>query len=83
MMGYNTTNHRQQGGETTCIGGKVILAAGSIVSIDPSAVIEGLPDGNLAPAASQADSTATTIEDLTADFNALLAKLRAAGLMGS
>lgn len=33
------------------------------------------------PAAAQADSTATDVETLVADFNALLAKLRAAGIM--
>lgn len=36
-------------------------------------------DNTLAPAAAQADSTAATIADLKTDFNALLAKLRAAG----
>ena len=35
----------------------------------------------VAPAANQADSTATTIAELKTDFNALLAKLQAAGLM--
>jgi hypothetical protein len=33
------------------------------------------------PAAPQADSTATDVTGLKADFNALLAKLRTAGLM--
>lgn len=32
-------------------------------------------------AANQADSTATTVADLKTDVNALLAKLKAAGLM--
>ncbi|MDC0761689.1 head fiber protein [Brevibacillus sp. AG] len=32
-------------------------------------------------AAAQADSTATDVAGLVADFNALLAKLRAAGIM--
>ena len=36
----------------------------------------------LTRSATQEDSTASTIEDLTADFNSLLAKLKAAGLMG-
>ena len=80
-MGYNTENYRQQGGEKTVIGGEVILAATSKVTIDPSAIIEGLPNGNFTPASSQADSTATTIEELVVDFNALLAKLKSAGLM--
>jgi hypothetical protein len=82
-MSYNTKNYREQGGEKTIIGGEVILAANAKVTIDPAAVIEGLPSGSFTPAASQVDSTATTIEELVMDFNALLAKLRSAGLMAS
>ena len=82
-MSYNTKNYREQGGEKTVIGGEVILAANAKVTIDPAAIIEGLPGGNFTPAASQVDSTATTIEELVMDFNALLAKLRSAGLMAS
>jgi hypothetical protein len=80
-MSYNTSNYREQGGEKAVIGGEVILAANAKVTIDPAAVIEGLPGGSFNAAASQADSTATTIEELVVDFNALLAKLRSAGLM--
>ena len=82
-MSYNTKNYREQGGEKTVIGGEVILAANAKVTIDPAAIIEGLPSGSFTPAASQVDSTATTIEELVVDFNALLAKLRSAGLMAS
>ena len=82
-MGYNTKNYRQQGGEKTIIGGEVVLAANAKVTINPATVIEGLPSGSFTPAASQANSTATTIEDLVVDFNALLAALRSAGLMGA
>jgi hypothetical protein len=80
-MGYNTRNHRSQGGESIHIGGEVILAATSKLTIEAGAVIEGLPGGTATPAAGQADSTAATIEDLAADFNTLLAGLRTAGLM--
>jgi hypothetical protein len=80
-MGYNAKNHREQGGDTAYIGGEVTLGAGSRLTIEAGAVIEGLPGGTVTPAASQADSTAATIEDLAADFNALLARLRTAGLM--
>jgi hypothetical protein len=82
-MSYNTKNYREQGGEKIVIGGEVILAANAKVTIDPAAIIEGLPSGSINVAASQADSTATTIEELVMDFNALLAKLRSAGLMDS
>lgn len=40
-------------------------------------------DGVFTPAAAQADSTATDAAGLVTDFNALLAKLRAAGIMAS
>ena len=82
-MSYNTKNYREQGGEKTVIGGEVILAANAKVTIDPAAIIEGLPSGSINAAASQVDSTATTIEELVLDFNALQAKLRSAGLMAS
>lgn len=36
-----------------------------------------------APAAAQADSVATTVVQLVADHNALLAKLRTAGILAS
>lgn len=72
MSEYNIKNYTEQGGEVTHIGGKLVFEEGSSV--------EGLPS-TFTPAANQADSTATTIADLRADFNALLAKLKTAGLM--
>lgn len=39
--------------------------------------------GAFTPAASQADSTATDVAGLVTDFNALLAKLRAAGIIAT
>ena len=65
---YNTKNYTEQGGERTVIGGALVFEDG--------ATIEGFPG-----AANQADSTATTVATLKDDFNALLAKLKAAGLM--
>ena len=67
-MSYNTKNYTEQGGEVTHIGGKLVIEEGGSV--------EGLPS-----AANQADSTATTIAGLVTDFNALLTKLKTAGLM--
>ena len=62
-------NYTEQGGERTVIGGTLeIVAGGQVV-------------GLFTPAAFQADSTATTIAGLVADFNLLLAKLKATGLM--
>mgnify|MGYP001171514945 CR=1 FL=1 len=62
-------NYTEQGGDKTVIGGTLeIVAGGQVV-------------GLFTPAAFQADSTATTIAGLVTDFNSLLAKLKAAGLM--
>lgn len=68
---YNAKNYTEQNGAVTHIGGKLIIEEGGSV--------EGLPSSN--PAANQADSTASTIAALKDDFNALLSKLKAAGLM--
>ena len=70
----NVKNYTEQGGEKTVIGGTLEIAEGGQVV--------GLPS-SFTPAALQADSTATTSAGLVVDFNALLAKLKAAGLMAS
>ena len=67
-MSYNTKNYTEQGGEKTVIGGTLEIQEGASVT--------GLPI-----AENQADSTATDAAGIVADFNALLAKLKAAGLM--
>lgn len=68
----NVKNYTEQGGEKTVIGGELEIAAGGKLTFAAT---------ELKPAGVQADSTATTIAGLVADFNALLSKLRAAGLM--
>ena len=75
MSEYTAKNYTEQGGDVTHIGGKLV--------IDEGGSVEGLPypSGSITPAANQADSEATTIAALKDDFNALLAKLKAAGLM--
>jgi hypothetical protein len=73
-MSYNTKNYTEQGGEKTIIGGTLEIKEGASVT--------GLPS-SFTPAANQTDSTATTIALLKEDFNALLAKLKAAGLMAA
>ena len=71
-MSYNTKNYTEQGGDVTHFGGKVIFEDGCEV------------EGNtFTPAANQAASTATTIAGLVTDFNALLTKLKTAGLMAA
>ena len=70
MLSYsNSKNYTEQGGDVIHIGGKLV--------IDEGAEIEGL----FSQAANQANSIATQISGLKADFNALLAKLKEAGIM--
>ncbi len=69
-MSYNTKNYTEQGGDKTVIGGTLEIKQGASVT--------GLPI-----AENQVDSTATDVVGLVADFNALLAKLKTAGLMAA
>jgi len=70
----NVKNYTEQGVERTVIGGTLEIAEGGQVI--------GLPS-SFTPAAYQADSTAVDVAGLVNDFNALLAKLIAAGLMAA
>ena len=67
-MSYNAKNYMEQGGEKWIIGGTL--------EVLPGASVTGLPS-----AENQVDSTAADVAGLVMDFNALLAKLKAAGLM--
>ena len=67
-MSYNTKNYMEQGGEKLVIGGTLEILEGASVT--------GLPI-----AEHQADSTATDVAGVVTDFNSLLVKLKAAGLM--
>ena len=79
MSDYQTRNYTAHGGKETGIGGKLTFL--------PGAEVEGLeallPSAQLPQLPAQADSVAATIAALKDDFNALLSKLRAAGLMAS
>lgn len=72
MSEYNAKNYTEQGGEITHIGGKLVF--------DEGGSVEGLPS-SFTPAENQAASEATTVAALKEDFNSLLTKLKAAGLM--
>ena len=68
----NIKNYTEQGGDRWVVNGSLeITGEGQLI----------LGGKAIAPAAHQADSAATTIDDLKTDFNVLLAKLQAAGLM--
>lgn len=78
-MAYNTKNYTEQGGEKTVIGGTLEIKEGATVTGLPSPT---LPDPVEIPILDfQSDSEATDVEGLVEDFNALLSKLKAAGLM--
>ena len=70
----NVKNYTEQGGGKTVIGGELEITAGGKLTFEGT---------ELKPAAVQVDSEATTIAGTVADLNALLAKLKAAGLMAS
>lgn len=67
-MSYTSKNYSEQGGDKWVIDGEL--------KINEDAIVEGFP-----MAENQAESTAATIADLKNDFNALLIKLKVAGLM--
>ena len=68
----NIKNYTEQGGGRWVVNGTLEIGGEGQLILGGQAI---------APAANQADSAATTIVDLKTDFNALLAKLQAAGLM--
>ena len=76
---YNTKNYTEQNGEVTVIGGKLIIE-GTLEYADGADVPSG-EEVEIPVCGNQADSTATTIAGLKEDFNALLSKLKTAGLM--
>lgn len=78
-MSYQTKNYTAHGGAETVIGGKLTFLAGAEID-DQAGAIAGAA---VTPAAAQADSEAATVAALKSDFNDLLAKLRAAGLMAA
>jgi hypothetical protein len=69
---YNAKNYTEQGGEKTVIGGELNIATGGKLTFNGA---------EAKPAENQADSTASDVAGLVTDFNALLAKLKSAGLM--
>lgn len=71
-MSYSAKNYTEQGGDKTVIGGTLEIKEGATVA--------GLPS-SFTPAKNQAASMAEDITSLVADFNALLIKLKTAGLM--
>ena len=71
-MSHVCKNYTTDGGNKTVIGGTLVIEDGATVG--------GLT-GTFTPAANQAASTAADVAALVTDFNALLTKLKNAGLM--
>ena len=93
-MSSNTKNYAAHGGNEWVIGGKLTILPGAQVegltdlldiSIEPDPLEAATTDaiGGVMLAANQADSTASTVAGLKDDLNALLAKLKAAGVMAA
>ena len=86
MNGYNTKNFTAQGGSVTVIGGELRIAGK--LTIEPDAEVIGLgvspfedvEVATLMPTPYVPDSTASSVAQLRADYNLLLANLRAAGV---
>ncbi|MGE5390901.1 MAG: head fiber protein [Deltaproteobacteria bacterium] len=70
----NVKNYTEQGGERTVIGGELGITS------DGKLTFAGV---EIQPAAYQANSTASDVAGLVTDFNALLAKLKTAGIMAA
>ena len=68
-----TKNYNTDGGNRTVIGG--------VLELEKGAEVKGFPGGGASAVKNQPTSTAGTIAALKNDFNALLGKLKAAGIM--
>jgi len=80
-MEYNAKNYLAQGGDRLVIGGTLEIQEGASVTGLPSAAADS--PGVVHIAAYQAASAAADVAALVADFNALLLKLKAAGIMAA
>ena len=88
-MSYNAKNYTEQGGDVTHIGGKLVIEEGATVEgteipnsyVLPEASAEEI--GGVKLVANQPASEATELADLVTAHNALLAALKAAGVMAA
>jgi len=75
-----TKNYTGRNGSQTVIGGEIRVKAGAKMVLEPGAQLTGLPT---AESMQDASGDISTVAALRAEHNALLAKLRAAGLMAA
>ena len=77
----NCKNYLTDGGDRFVIGGTLeVLDTATVTGLQSGYATEQTA-GSVYQATNQAESAATTIADLTSDFNALLQKLKDAGIM--
>ena len=79
----NCKNYLADGGDRLVIGGTLEVLDTAIVTGLQSGYATEQTAGSVYQAMNQAESAATTIADLTSDFNALLQKLKDAGVMAA
>ena len=79
----NCKNYLTDGGDKLVIGGTLEVLDTATVNGLQSAYATEQTAGSVYQATNQAGSAATTISDLTSDFNALLQKLKDAGIMAA
>ena len=79
----NCKNYLTDGGDRLVIGGTLeVLDTATVTGLQSGYVTEQMA-GSVYQATNQAESVATTIADLKSDFNALLLKLKNAGVMAA
>ena len=80
-MEYNAKNYMAQGGDRLVIGGTLEIREGASVTGLPSAAADN--PGVVRIATNQVASAAVDVAALATDFNTLLQKLKAAGIMAA
>ena len=79
----NCKNYLADGGDRLVIGGALeILDTATVTGLQTGYATEQTA-GSVYQASNQAESAATTIADLKSDFNALLLKMKDAGIMAA
>ena len=80
-MEYNVKNYMAQGGDRLVIGGTLEIKEGASVTGLPAAAADSA--GVVVMSTNQVASVATDVAALATDFNTLLQKLKAAGIMAA
>ena len=79
----NCKNYATEGGDRLVIGGTLeILDTATVTGLQTGYATEQTA-GSVYQTSNQAESAATTIADLKSDFNALLLKMKDAGIMAA